>query len=153
MSSMALDTTEQPTKRQLARREASAPGKVTGKLKVGIDAMVWQGLDYAEAARYANLQAQAIRYALNKPHVKAYYTSQLEVLRTSERARNIHRAREIRDAENNMPAIHAIKYLDHVPDENASTSKGMAPGFVVQIVNVQQTAQPANTSVQVIENE
>jgi hypothetical protein len=68
---------------------------VNGKNRVAIEAMVWDGLTRAEAAEKAGLKDHALYCALAKPHVKAFYLRQLEVLRTSERARNIHTLVEV----------------------------------------------------------
>src|SRR5262249_22923091 len=117
-------------------------------LKVAIDAMVWDGVDYAAAAAKANLTAAAIRSALTRPHVLAYQREQLEVLRSSEKARNIHRAVKIRDAAENMPAMHAIRYLDQRDDENGNGANGLhrSPGVTIVLQQVvQQGERPAVT--------
>jgi hypothetical protein len=64
------------------------------------------------------------------------------VLRSSERARNIHRLVAIRDAANNMPAVQAIKTLEQIEEASVTHSGTMqrAPGL--QIVLVQATPQP-----------
>lgn len=138
-------TTEQPlTTQQRAAKTKSKALKVTGKLKVAIDAMVWEGLDYADAGRKAELTAYAIRSALSRPHVLAYQREQLQVLRSSEYARNIRRAVEIRDAANNMPAIHAIRYLDGENADNTSGINGMhrSPGMTVVVVQTAPLIAP-----------
>jgi hypothetical protein len=87
----------------------------------------------------------SLRTALAKPHVKRYYREQLEVLRGSERARNILRAVEIRDeSKNHAAAMNAIRYLDQMPDEQA-TGRGAqtVPGMIV-VVN---TGTPVGTDV------
>lgn len=126
----------QPTTQQLAAVDKSKPGKVTGKLKVAVDAMVWEGLDYQKAATKAELTTRAVRLALERPHVKAYYNSQLDVLLTAESARNIHRLVTIRDKADNMPAVQAIDRLQK-RDETAATRTGLAqfPGFVIHVSN------------------
>ena len=113
-------------------RSRSAPGKVTGRLKIALDAMVWRGMKRGEAAALAGLKEQSLYVALARPHVRSAYLHQLEVLRNSERARNIHRAIEIRDAANNKPAMEALKWL-HQVDEQAQQVGGGAnmPGFVI----------------------
>lgn len=137
MSDTSLPTVE-PSRQARAVQGRSQPLRVTGKLRKAIDFMVWEGskADLQSAAAHAEMTTHSLRCALERPHVKAYYNQQIEVLRTSERARNIHRAVKIRDAAENMPAMHAIRYLDQIPDENASSRKALTPGFVVQIVNV-----------------
>jgi hypothetical protein len=139
----------QPTRQALAVKDRSAPLKVTGKLKVALDAMVWQGARRAEAAQIGGITDHSLRSALNKPHVKRYYLAQLEVLRTSERARNIHRLREIRDAANNMPAVQAIRDLERAPDDAqiAGGAARSAPGVTIVVM----TGTAAPTQAQVID--
>lgn len=106
----------------------------TGRVRQAIDAMVWQGLPRDTAAKDAGLKPKSLYAAFLKPHVKAYYLAQLEVLRTSERARTIHRMVEIRDAADNMPAVNAGKVLLQLEDEPTSgASVGQRPGLVIVI--------------------
>jgi hypothetical protein len=83
-----------------------------------------------------------------------HYLGELEVLRTSERARNIHRLTEIRDKADNMPAVHAIKMLEQI-DEASSAAGGAqsrSPGVVVIVQTVAAHAPQAPNPVQVIDN-
>jgi len=123
--------TNQPTRQQLAAQGRSAPGKVTGKLRKALDAMVWQGLKRQDAAKAAGLTEHALYCAFRRPHVKTTYLAELEVLRTSERARNIHRAIEIRDAANNKPAMEALKWLHQVDEQAQQVGGTTMPGFVI----------------------
>jgi hypothetical protein len=142
------------TRQAIEAKGRSAPLKVTGKLKTAVDAMVWLGLRRKEAAEHAGMKHKGIEAALSKPHVKQYYLSQLEVLRTSERARNIHRLTEIRDKADNMPAVNAIKMLEQI-DEASSAAGGAqsrSPGVVVIVQTVAAHAPQAPNPVQVIDN-
>jgi len=71
----------------------------------------------------------------------AYYKAQCQVLRVSHSARNIHRLAEIRDADNNMPAVNAIKALELIGDEQTNTKQTTSPGVTIRIVNVSATPQ------------
>ena len=105
----------------------SARGKVTGKLALAISAMVWEGSCRPEAAKAAGLKDHSLREALRKPHVKAFYRAQLEVLRTSERARNIHALARIRDQDQNkMAAVAAVKALEQIGDDPGRENKRRA---------------------------
>lgn len=125
----------------------SKPLAVTGRLKTAIDAMVWQGLKRDEAAASANLTAHALYSALRKPHVKAYYLAECEVLRTSGRARRIHRLEEISEATSNLNAsVQAIRTLDAPDNANNPMGSGRSasvtmPGLVIQIIQ-QPDPQP-----------
>jgi hypothetical protein len=111
--------------------------RITGKNKAAIDLMVWEGLNRKDAAARAGLKDHALYVALSKPHVKAYYMRQLDVLRTSERARNIHAFVEVRDQTGNqMARVQAAKALEQISDEQSQSNQGVrsAPGMVVVVV-------------------
>jgi len=112
--------------------------------------MVEEGARWDEAAVKAGLTVRNMRLALERPHVVAFLRARKQVFREAASTANIKRLCEIRDAANNMPAVQAIKLLEQIPDDNASSSKGLMPGFVVQIVNVQQPAPGAEPAVKVI---
>lgn len=125
------------------------PGTVSGKLKTAIDAMAYDGADYQAAAQKAGLTTRAVRLALDRPHVKAYYEAQMQVLLTSERARNLHRAVKIRDQEvNQTAALNAAKWLHDPHDRSsiAASSRAVTPGVVVQ-VNVHAGARQVDETV------
>jgi hypothetical protein len=58
------------------------------------------------------------------------------VLRTSERARNIHTLAEVRDqTSNQMARVQAVKALEHIDDnENGRPSSNSLPGLQIVIV-------------------
>jgi hypothetical protein len=120
--------------------------KISGVVKVAIDAMVWQGLPRKQAAEVAKISEHGLYKALCKPPVKAYYNAQLEVLRSSERARNVHRLREIRDAGNNMPAVQAIGMLERMSDEATADKRAQhvlqSPGLTIVISQAAPAALP-----------
>jgi hypothetical protein len=70
------------------------------------------------------------------------------VFRASTTARNLHRLCEIRDADNNMPAVNAIKALELINDEQTNTKQTTSPGVTIRIVNVAATpAQHEQTTI------
>lgn len=133
-------TTIPPVPASVQSNKASKPGetlKISGRNKVAIDAMVYEGLNRKQAAERAGLKDHALYVALSKPHVKAYYMRQLDVLRTSERARNIHALVDVRDTgSNQMATVAAVKALEQMSDETGGNAGGTAsPGVVIQIIN------------------
>lgn len=119
--------------------------RVKGRTRQAIDLMVWQGKDRRAAAAQVGLNPRSLSNAFLLPSVRAYYTSQLDVLRSTERARNIHRLVEIRDAANNMPAVNAIKTLEQIDDTVAAGPMNRAPGLqIVVIANGPQTETAAS---------
>ncbi len=108
---------------------------VTRKVKAAIDAMVWEGLKRADAAKQAGLAEHSLYVALTRPHVKQHYLSQCEVLRLSGRARRIHRLDAISEQDDNkQAAVNAIRALDNMAeDEAASTTRRSSPGVTIVI--------------------
>jgi hypothetical protein len=91
---------------------------VTGKLKVAIDAMVWEGARRQDAAEKAGLKDHSLRAALKKPHVLRYYHVELGVLRESVRAKNFHRLDDIaNEAGNGMARVAAIKTMEAISND------------------------------------
>jgi hypothetical protein len=129
-------------------RKTVLPAKrIGGRLKQALDLMVWgdgerRYLPDNEAAAIAGLNVLSIRSALQKPHVLQYYREQREVLRARESPANIHRLCEIRDAENNMPAVNAIKALELLGDEQTSRPNTPTPGISIRIVQVSSPPAP-----------
>jgi hypothetical protein len=121
-------------------RNKTPPPRITKRIREAIDVMVERGLDYQHAAMEAGLTTRHMRLQLSKSHVLAYYQAQCQVFRASTAARNIQRLCEIRDAENNMPAVNAIKALEQLSDEQTNNKQTNAsPGVTIRIVNVSAT--------------
>jgi hypothetical protein len=121
--------------------------RIGGRLKQALDLMVWGDGERRyfpdnEAAVIAGLNVLSIRNALHRPHVQAYYRAQCQVLRARESAANIHRLCEIRDAENNMPAVNAIKALELIGDEQINRPNTPTPGISIRIVQVSSPPAP-----------
>jgi hypothetical protein len=137
MSDVAILTTSEVKPLSRQAREAvgrSAAGKVTGKLKAAIGYMVWDGLKRPEAAEKAGLSDHGLREAFRRPHVLAYYKAELEVLRTSERSRNIRVGVELRDAsKQDSVRLKAAQWLHQEADQEASTASARTPGVVIII--------------------
>ena len=122
--------------------------RINGRNKTAIDAMVWEGLKRSEAAAKAGLTDHALYVALTKPHVRSYYLQQLDVLRTSERARNIHTLAEVRDQDSNqMARVAAVKALEQLDDDETGSKRGNSlPGLQIVVVTG-SAAQPATIDV------
>lgn len=105
--------------------------------------MVWQGLSRRDAAQAAGLKEHALYCAFRKPHVKAHYLAECEVLRTSAKARNIHVLEQVRDQTGNqMARVNAVKAIEGLGDDEASVGRTQrAPGVVIV---VQGDAQLSN---------
>ena len=143
----------------IARFNASkhdAQRRISGKVRVAIDAMVWDGLPRGDAAAKAGISDHGLYKALRSAPVKAYYLAELEVLRTSERARNIHALADVRDGDNQMARVAAVKALEQLSDESIAQSRGSValPGLTIQIINAPSlTSAPVAPILDRIDNQ
>jgi hypothetical protein len=120
-------------------RNKSPTLRITRTVKAAIEAMVDQGLQLDQAASEGGITTRALRLALEKPHVMQFYRQRCQVLRGAQQARNIHRLAQIRDADDNMPAVNAIKALEQLSDEQTNNKQTTSPGVTIRIVNVTAT--------------
>jgi hypothetical protein len=131
-------------------RKTVLPAKrIGGRLKQALDLMVWGDGERRyfpdnEAAAIAGLNVISIRNALHKPHVLAYYKQQREVLRARESPANIHRLIEIRDFAPNLPAIHAIRLLEQIGDEQTNKPNIPSPGISIRVISVNALPPASN---------
>lgn len=144
MDIATIDQPKPPTRQALAIEGRSSRGKVTGKLKVAMDAMIWEGKTRDEAAQHAGLSIHGLREALKRPHVRAYYRSEIEVLRENERARNLHALVEVRDQKtNHMARVQAVKALEQISETDTPTSGASpSPGVTIRIINQAPASPP-----------
>jgi hypothetical protein len=133
-----------PTRQAIAAKERSGKLTVSGKLKVALDEMLFKGSCRADAATAAGMTDHGLREAMKKPHVKAYYASGLEILRTSERARNIFALAKVRDSsDNGMAVVSAAKALEQLADvAPAAGASDRRPGVVIQIIQKRDEPTP-----------
>lgn len=145
--------------------ERSAPGRVTGRLKAALDAMLWENLTDNEAASKFKITVTAIRLALKRPHVARYLREQRQVLHARELGRNSQALIKIRDeSANAMAQVAAVREIERIADgETQHPRTPQAPGFVIivqqpgpamaqpepQIINVTPAPTP-ETSAQVV---
>jgi hypothetical protein len=121
------DLTIPVTRQKLAIEGRSRRNAVTGKLKAALEAMVWEGKDRKEASEAAGLKDRSVRDALKKPHVVGFYSAELGALRTSKRAKNIHRLDGIADSsKNDMAKVGAIKAMEQIADDAKHRHPGAA---------------------------
>ena len=141
-----------PTTRQAAAIEGRSKRlRVTGKLRIAIEAMIWEGLPRSEAATKAGLADSSLRFALRKPHVLAHHNAELAALRTSLRARNVHRLNDIGDKSgNDMAKVSAIKTLEQLADvaeQHYGPGHGATPGVSIIIVQREPAPREINPTI------
>jgi transposase-like protein len=121
----------------ITRDEPHKPAqrRISAQVRAAIDAMVWQGLNRAQAAQAAGLKDNSLYVAMRKPEVKRYYLDELDVLRTSERARNFHTLCEVRDqTSNQMARVNAIAAMNaEQSDGITAAGQRQSPGVTIII--------------------
>jgi hypothetical protein len=132
---MSKEPTAISSRQTVQAKTASRPGKVTGKLKVAINLMIYEAKQWDEAARQADYSVRSMRLALERPHVLAYLRSAKEVFRQSLCAANPRRLAELRDQnENRAAAVNAVRALEGLGDEAvAPGGQQRTPGLVIVI--------------------
>ena len=116
---------DEPSRQAIAAKDRSGKLTVSGKLKVALDTMLFDAARRPDAAKAAGMTDHSLRAALRKPHVRSYYNAGLEVLRTSERARNISALAKVRDgSENDMAVVSAAKALEQIAEPNGPGGPG-----------------------------
>jgi hypothetical protein len=117
--------------------------RVGKKLFHAIELIVFEGKELGEAAAEAGLTTYTLRQAFARPQVLAHLRERREVFRAAVSGKNILRLCQIRDAENNMPAVHAIKALEQIGDEQANKPNLPSPGISIRIVQMNSAPAPS----------
>jgi len=108
--------TDEPTRQAIAAKDRSGKLTVSGKLQRALDLML-EGSRRDDAAKQAGMTPHGLREALKKPHVRAYWNGGLQVMRESERAKNVLALADVRDtSDNDMARVSAAKALEQIAD-------------------------------------
>jgi hypothetical protein len=121
--------------------------EIKGKLRLALDKMIWEGLDWRDAAREVDLELSAMRKSFAKSSVLSYIRQQRQMLRASISTKNDFRLAQIRDDGNGMPALKAIAMLDAPIDAAAAAQRnGVTPsiGVTIQVLS----SQPATRQIE-----
>ena len=119
--------------------------RITRRIKQAIEYMIEHKSDYDVAARENGLTTRAMRLALERPHVRSYINAQLDVLRNARVFKNHFRLCDIADAEDNMPAVNAIKAMMQISDEQTNKTTHASPGVTINIVHAAAPVQHEQT--------
>ena len=106
--------------------------KLPKRIVDAVEAMVWQGLPFNEAAQQVGLSPRQMRRWLEKPHVVGLLRREKQMLLASDSPRNIHRLREIREAAPNMPAVQAIRDLEAMQGAQGLLGQASSPNGIAQ---------------------
>jgi len=119
---------------ETTRKRALEP---TGRIRKAVEMMVWQGTKRDDAAGAAGILPKSLYNAFRRHYVKQFYLAQLEVLRTSARARNFHRLEALADQDDNrMAAVAAVKAMEQISDAQPTVhgaGRATSPGVVIVI--------------------
>src|SRR5262249_40372178 len=124
-------------------RNPRAPGRAA---REAIDLMTWQGISRDAAAIAVGMKPKSLANSLRKPQTKQYYAEQLQVLRTSGRARRIHRLEALAEQDRNLAAApNAIALLERIDQEAADRPPGtpQRPGTVIVLAGPSRELPPA----------
>lgn len=130
------------TSRKLTRQQAGPvdkrkrPRGLTQAVKIAIDAIVFDRCSRAVACEKAGITERALYLALEKSEVAAHWNSSIKVLRTGERARNLHRLAELRDQdENRGAAVKSVQLLEQLDVNDVRPGpEAIRPGLIIHIV-------------------
>lgn len=146
-----------PVKRRpLAPTKAPPEVKIAGKVRRWLDLLI-DGVPFKGAAEQAGIRIARARKLLTHPVIRREYEAMVEVLKSGERARNIHVAVSIRDDETlKSPAgrkvqLDAAKYLDGVDGDSTRASGGV--NVNVSIVGYVMDLTGAKSGPRVIEHD
>ena len=118
MTDDADKPTQELTIQQRAAIGKSKPNGVSGRLKLALDDMTWNGTAWEEAARKANLTVRAMRLALKRPHVLKYLRAERGVLLATASGQNLKALATLRDqTENRAAAVQAARTLEGLATE------------------------------------
>jgi hypothetical protein len=112
------------------------PRGLTRAIRIAIDAIIFDRCTRAEACTKAAITERALHLALEKTEVAAYWRRQTDVLRTGERAANLHALVRVRDSERNAAAsVKAVQVLEQLSDDSGNRPAGpqQVPGFVIVV--------------------
>lgn len=120
--------------------------QVSGRIRVALEAMVYDGKTVADAATVSGLQRSSLFAMLRQPKYLEAYKGMLKVRRESERARNLHRLAEIRDQDSNMnAAVAATKVLEGLDAKAPAVTVNVNPGWVIDMSGFGADAAPVAT--------
>ena len=103
-------------------------------VKAAITAMVEEGLDFISPGKQHGVQAQRMRKWLGRPECIAYLRKQRAQFRAAACAANEAFLVAIRSGDNSMAAVHAIRALEQLADNEVSRpSNAPSPGVTIVI--------------------
>jgi hypothetical protein len=119
--------------------------KVGGRIRVALEAMVYEGRTVKEAATVSGLPLRSLYNMLGQPRYAQAYSEMLKVRRQSTRARTLHRLEELRDQdENRNAAVAAARVLENVDAKAPQVTVNVNPGWVIDLSGFADELGPAH---------
>jgi hypothetical protein len=121
------------------------PRGLTRAIRAAIDGIIFDRCTRADACEMAGISTRALYLALEKSEVAAYWRRQTDVLRTGERAANLHALIRVRDGNRNQAAIcKSVQILEQMETEAIARPMGTqtVPGLILVINNAPSSATP-----------
>jgi hypothetical protein len=143
MTDQSLTTTDKP-----------APASISRKVREAIDAMVWRGIHFDQAAIEVGMTVRNMRLALERPAVLSYLRRQRQVMREAASGANILALTEVRDQrDNQMARVQAVKALEQLSDTDQARggSAPAQPGLTIQIITNSSTKPTINANGDLID--
>jgi hypothetical protein len=121
------------------------PRGLTRAIRTAIDAIVFDRCTRAEACKKADITERALYLALEKVEVAAYWRRQTDVLRTGERAANLHALIRVRESNRNQAAVcKSVQIIEEMDREAIARPPGPAvPGLVIVVQGASGIPRPS----------
>jgi hypothetical protein len=125
-----------------ADQRPSKPGRVSGKLKIALDAIIFEGAEMDASAKKAGITTRAVRLAMAKPHVIGYMRTQRATLVNELSASNVHHLRTMRaESPNQMVRLGAVRTIEDIADGrggrgssvNVNVGVAIQAGFILDL--------------------
>jgi len=132
--------------------------KITGKVRVALELMAFDGLAAKDAADRSGLKRNSLYGMLGMPRYAQALKAMLQVRRSSARARNIAVLEDIRDNSHSEGArVKAIQVLEALDAKAPQVTVNINPGWVIDMSSVAPGRMiehhPGNGSNPLIEHE
>jgi hypothetical protein len=132
--------------------------RITGRLKVALDAMIWgnptgKPLAWNEAARASNISARSMRKSLERPAVRMYLHQQKQVFRACLSAATLSRLHELASQdENRNAAVAAIREIEARDDVQSRSINAQTPGITIVLEAPRPTTAMLDAKPAVLEH-
>lgn len=111
---------------------------IRGQLQQALDAILWQGKSWDEAASEVGLSCRSMRIAMGRADVIKYLRNGVKERLAASQARALHALDQIMSNNDQMPGVQAAKTVLGLTFDDNQT-KQTSPGVVIQIISDSNT--------------